>query len=653
MSNYTQVTFFAPKDALLSGDPNKIIHGTQVDPELAAIATAIASKFDVANMGSIPQLAIGSGTAGAPSYSFASDTTTGWYLSAVGVLAAATSGVQRGTIGSSGNWTLNAPASGDALTTTAVAGGFAATFNGAATIGSSKGINVVLVASANASDIAINASKPGHTLLSVAGDGSFQLGNNGSGVSTITGAAAGNVTIAAPTSGTSLIVNVAAGGNAITSTDGTVSALVAGFGGTQLNIGALSNHALALVTNTSTRVLVAAAGNVTVNAPSSGIAVTINGITGNQALQYTDGTRTGALLVQNVAGNEVQIGSVSNHGFSIFTNGSARFAISNVGNVTINAPGSAKALIVNGASGDFAAQLLGNSASGNSFGLSILAGTTSADAAIAVGNQANTATFLKIFGDGHGTLGPNTTNDLSWNTAGNFTVNAPTSGTSLTISSATSDDGMVFNNTTANGGRFTIQASGSAYGFIGSSKSIISGTLTNTALAIVSTNLLNLAGNGSSTPIVQINGTTGPTVQGYGPVNAGLVDMTPDQSSWSATLSGGFTANPNGTLNWQRIGNHVEIFATADITGTSNGTNDISVSGVPAAITPTHAKTVIGALIVNNSIVGAAAVTINTNNTLTLQILTGGATVQVATSGWTNANSKGIKAGFSVSYSLG
>lgn len=49
MSNYTQTTFFAPKDALLSGNPAKLIKGADVDPELAAISVAIASKFDGVN----------------------------------------------------------------------------------------------------------------------------------------------------------------------------------------------------------------------------------------------------------------------------------------------------------------------------------------------------------------------------------------------------------------------------------------------------------------------------------------------------------------------------------------------------------------------------------------------------------------------------
>jgi len=46
MSDYTQIVNYGPKDGLTSGDPNKLIRGTEIDAELAAIAVAVASKFD-------------------------------------------------------------------------------------------------------------------------------------------------------------------------------------------------------------------------------------------------------------------------------------------------------------------------------------------------------------------------------------------------------------------------------------------------------------------------------------------------------------------------------------------------------------------------------------------------------------------------------
>lgn len=49
MSNYTKLTDFASKDALSSGDPNKIIKGTEFETEFDNIATAIATKADLAS----------------------------------------------------------------------------------------------------------------------------------------------------------------------------------------------------------------------------------------------------------------------------------------------------------------------------------------------------------------------------------------------------------------------------------------------------------------------------------------------------------------------------------------------------------------------------------------------------------------------------
>ena len=49
MSNYTKLTDFASKDAFSSGDPNKIIKGTEFETEFDNIATAIATKADLAS----------------------------------------------------------------------------------------------------------------------------------------------------------------------------------------------------------------------------------------------------------------------------------------------------------------------------------------------------------------------------------------------------------------------------------------------------------------------------------------------------------------------------------------------------------------------------------------------------------------------------
>jgi hypothetical protein len=49
LSNYTKSTDFAAKDALASGNAAKIVKGTEIDTEFNNIATAVATKADLAS----------------------------------------------------------------------------------------------------------------------------------------------------------------------------------------------------------------------------------------------------------------------------------------------------------------------------------------------------------------------------------------------------------------------------------------------------------------------------------------------------------------------------------------------------------------------------------------------------------------------------
>jgi len=49
MANYLKATDFAAKDALLSGDPNKIVKGTEINDEFDSIQTAVNSKANKNN----------------------------------------------------------------------------------------------------------------------------------------------------------------------------------------------------------------------------------------------------------------------------------------------------------------------------------------------------------------------------------------------------------------------------------------------------------------------------------------------------------------------------------------------------------------------------------------------------------------------------
>jgi hypothetical protein len=49
MAQYVKSTNFAVKDGLVTGNPNKIIKGTEIDTEYNNIASAISSKADANN----------------------------------------------------------------------------------------------------------------------------------------------------------------------------------------------------------------------------------------------------------------------------------------------------------------------------------------------------------------------------------------------------------------------------------------------------------------------------------------------------------------------------------------------------------------------------------------------------------------------------
>ena len=49
MSNYTKTTNFAVKDTLASGNPAKIIKGSEIDTEFNNIQTTVATKANTAS----------------------------------------------------------------------------------------------------------------------------------------------------------------------------------------------------------------------------------------------------------------------------------------------------------------------------------------------------------------------------------------------------------------------------------------------------------------------------------------------------------------------------------------------------------------------------------------------------------------------------
>ena len=115
MTNYTQSTNFATKDALTSGDPLKIVKGTEINTEFANIAIAVATKADLASPTFTGTPTLPTGTIGVTQSSLNSSTalaTTAFVQAAFQILHPvgsiyinATNATNPGTLLGFGTWT--------------------------------------------------------------------------------------------------------------------------------------------------------------------------------------------------------------------------------------------------------------------------------------------------------------------------------------------------------------------------------------------------------------------------------------------------------------------------------------------------------------------------------------------------------------------
>ena len=102
MSNYAKIVDYAAKDSLLTGNPSKIVKGTELGAEFDAIAVAVATKANSASPVFTGVSNFAAGTVGAPSIYLSTDTTTGWYRIGANNLGLAVSGVKVLDIASTG-----------------------------------------------------------------------------------------------------------------------------------------------------------------------------------------------------------------------------------------------------------------------------------------------------------------------------------------------------------------------------------------------------------------------------------------------------------------------------------------------------------------------------------------------------------------------
>lgn len=203
---------------------------------------------------------------------------------------------------------------------------------------------------------------------------SFALRDITNGRTPFTCSVNGNFTLATPASGVVLTVNGVASATQQVWSDGTIAgSLLTNSGSGWMSIGTTSSHVLSFHTAGSSRATISANGNAVLNAPASGTALTVNGLSGsitlallpgasgNTAFRVTDPgvngrsfnvTTDNTYAYLNVAGTTPQL--------KVGVGGVYYLTIDNSGNTTISGPlalsaNTAKAFLYSDASSNVAA----------------------------------------------------------------------------------------------------------------------------------------------------------------------------------------------------------------------------------------------------------------------------------------------------------
>jgi cytoskeletal protein CcmA (bactofilin family) len=98
MTDYTKTTNFATKDALPSGNANKIVKGTEINTEFDNIATAVTTKSNIASPTFTGVVSFPDGSASDPSITNTGDTNVGLFFSAGDTLAFTAGGTSQFTM---------------------------------------------------------------------------------------------------------------------------------------------------------------------------------------------------------------------------------------------------------------------------------------------------------------------------------------------------------------------------------------------------------------------------------------------------------------------------------------------------------------------------------------------------------------------------
>jgi len=204
MSNYTQSTNFATKDTLSSGDPLKIVKGTEINTEFVNISTAIATKADLASptftgTPAAPTASSGTSTTQLATTAFVAAAVTASLAAAypVGTIYTAVVSTNPGTLLGFGTWT--------AFGTGRVLVGIDTSDAGLATAeqtgGSKNAINVshTHTATSTVTDPTHSHAASSGNFLTETGSGSYAYGGTGANISVVTNTATASTGITVAT----------------------------------------------------------------------------------------------------------------------------------------------------------------------------------------------------------------------------------------------------------------------------------------------------------------------------------------------------------------------------------------------------------------------------------------------------------------------
>lgn len=345
------------------------ITGTTTINTTGAANTTIGNATNGATIGGV--LLVAAGTPAIPGIKFSGSTNTGFSAQTPNVLEVSTQGISRAQFGTDGGLTISAPTAnvvgltvtgnttGSNAAVSITQGNNAASGNGLAVTGTTANIATLVnvTGAASAADLvtvtgAAGAGSTGRGLfIDKAGAASSGVGLQVTG-NVLAPAAlfTGQSTTTAPAlrlagvpTGTSsdVFLTLDGSGNVTRSASSLAGVIVNGGQAGALTIGS-TNNSLSFITNNLSRIGITTAGAVSINAPTSGVGLTVTGNSGSTAASITAGTGQTALAITGAGATAVSITGVSGQNALATTAGTVNIGAPTTG-VALTVAGSATA----------------------------------------------------------------------------------------------------------------------------------------------------------------------------------------------------------------------------------------------------------------------------------------------------------------------